>query len=44
MVIGGGNIFLGLQGIAQGMERNTDDYMWMLATVMKAGRRHVKQA
>ena len=36
MVIGGGNIFRGLQGSAQGMERTTDDYMGMLATVMNA--------
>lgn len=34
MVIGGGNIFRGLQGSAQGMERATADYMGMLATVM----------
>ncbi|MFW5678162.1 MAG: UMP kinase, partial [Rhodosalinus sp.] len=31
MVIGGGNIFRGLQGSAQGMERTTADYMGMLA-------------
>ncbi|MBC6437576.1 MAG: UMP kinase [Rhodobacteraceae bacterium] len=36
MVIGGGNIFRGLQGAAQGMERTTADYMGMLATVMNA--------
>ena len=36
MVIGGGNIFRGLQGSAQGMERTTADYMGMLATVMNA--------
>ncbi len=36
MVIGGGNIFRGLQGSAQGMERATADYMGMLATVMNA--------
>ncbi|MEM7709466.1 MAG: UMP kinase [Pseudomonadota bacterium] len=36
MVIGGGNIFRGLQGRAQGMERTTADYMGMLATVMNA--------
>jgi len=35
MVIGGGNIFRGLAGSAQGMERTTADYM-MLATVMNA--------
>ena len=33
LVIGGGNIFRGLQGSAQGMERTTADYMGMLATV-----------
>ena len=34
MVIGGGNIFRGLQGSAQGMERTTADYMGMLATII----------
>ncbi len=36
LVIGGGNIFRGLQGSAAGMERTTADYMGMLATVMNA--------
>ena len=36
MVIGGGNIFRGLQGSAQGMERTTADYMGMIATIMNA--------
>ena len=36
MVIGGGNIFRGLQGSAQGMERTTADYMGMMATIMNA--------
>ncbi len=36
MVIGGGNIFRGLSGAAQGMERASADYMGMLATVMNA--------
>ena len=36
VVIGGGNIFRGLQGAADGMERATADYMGMLATVMNA--------
>ena len=36
IVIGGGNIFRGLQGLAQGVERTTADYMGMLATVMNA--------
>ncbi len=36
LVIGGGNIFRGLSGAAQGMERATADYMGMLATVMNA--------
>lgn len=35
-VVGGGNIFRGLSGAAQGMERATADYMGMLATVMNA--------
>jgi uridylate kinase len=36
LVIGGGNIFRGLQLSAQGIERTTADYMGMLATVMNA--------
>ena len=36
LVIGGGNIFRGLQGSAQGMERTTANYMGMLATVMNS--------
>ncbi|MFL2659937.1 MAG: UMP kinase [Alphaproteobacteria bacterium] len=36
LVIGGGNIFRGLSGAANGMERTTADYMGMLATVMNA--------
>ena len=36
LVIGGGNVFRGLSGSAQGMERTTADYMGMLATVMNA--------
>lgn len=34
IVIGGGNIFRGLTGATQGMDRVTADYMGMLATVM----------
>ena len=36
VVIGGGNIFRGLAGAAQGMERATADYMGMLATVINS--------
>ena len=36
LVVGGGNIFRGLQGAAKGMDRATGDYMGMLATVMNA--------
>jgi uridylate kinase len=36
VVIGGGNIFRGLQAAAKGMDRATGDYMGMLATVMNA--------
>lgn len=36
LVIGGGNIFRGISGAAQGLERSTADYMGMLATVMNA--------
>lgn len=34
IVIGGGNIFRGLKGSADGMDRATADYMGMLATVI----------
>lgn len=36
LVVGGGNIFRGLQGAAKGMDRSTADYMGMMATVMNA--------
>lgn len=36
VVVGGGNIFRGLSGAAQGIDRATADYMGMLATVMNA--------
>lgn len=36
LVIGGGNIFRGVSGAAQGMDRSTADYMGMLATVINA--------
>lgn len=36
LVIGGGNIYRGLAGAAEGMDRATGDYMGMLATVMNA--------
>ena len=36
MVIGGGNIFRGLSGAADGMDRASADYMGMLATIMNA--------
>lgn len=36
LVIGGGNIFRGLSGAAQGMDRAAGDHMGMLATVMNA--------
>lgn len=36
LVIGGGNIYRGLSGAAEGLERTTADYMGMLATVMNA--------
>lgn len=35
-VIGGGNIFRGMQAAASGMERATADYMGMLGTIMNA--------
>ncbi len=36
MVVGGGNIFRGLQGNTLGIERQTADYMGMLATVLNS--------
>lgn len=36
LVIGGGNIFRGMAGVARGMDRAQADYMGMLATVMNA--------
>ncbi len=36
LVIGGGNIFRGLKGVGQGLERAQADYMGMMATVMNA--------
>jgi uridylate kinase len=36
IVIGGGNIFRGVSGVAQGMDRTTADHMGMLATVMNS--------
>jgi uridylate kinase len=36
LVIGGGNIFRGLSGAANGIDRATADYMGMLATIMNA--------
>ncbi len=36
IVVGGGNVYRGLAGAAEGMDRATGDYMGMLATVMNA--------
>jgi uridylate kinase len=36
VVIGGGNIFRGVQGVSQGIDRASGDYMGMLATAMNA--------
>ena len=36
IVIGGGNIFRGLQGTSEGMDRVQGDYMGMLATVINS--------
>src|SRR5438876_9764953 len=36
IVVGGGNIFRGLTGSEQGIERATGDYMGMLATIINA--------
>lgn len=34
IIIGGGNIFRGIKGASEGIDRSTSDYMGMLATVM----------
>lgn len=36
VVVGGGNIFRGLEGVSAGTDRTTGDYMGMLATVINA--------
>src|SRR5579862_7309057 len=36
LVVGGGNIFRGIEGANSGMERASADYMGMLATVLNA--------
>jgi uridylate kinase len=36
IVVGGGNIFRGISGAAEGLDRSTADYMGMLATVMNS--------
>jgi uridylate kinase len=36
IVVGGGNIFRGINGAAKGMDRATADYIGMIATVMNA--------
>ena len=36
LIIGGGNIFRGVKGASEGIDRSTSDYMWMLATIMNA--------
>ena len=36
LIIGGGNIFRGIEGASEGIDRSTSDYMGMLATVMNA--------
>ncbi|HXV74526.1 MAG TPA: UMP kinase, partial [Sphingomonadales bacterium] len=36
VVVGGGNIFRGLEAVANGFDRASGDYMGMLATVMNA--------
>ena len=36
LIIGGGNIFSGIKGASEGIDRSTSDYMGMLATVMNA--------
>ena len=33
LIIGGGNIFRGIKGASEGIDRSTSDYMGMLATM-----------
>ena len=41
IVIGGGNIFRGIKGASEGIDRSTSDYMGMLATVMNLSLIHI---
>ena len=36
LIIGGGNIFRGVKGASEGIDRSTSDYMGMLATIINA--------
>ena len=36
LIIGGGNIYRGVEGASEGIDRSTSDYMGMLATVINA--------
>jgi len=36
LIIGGGNIYRGIEGASEGVDRSTSDYMGMLATVINA--------
>ena len=36
LIIGGGNIYRGIKGASEGIDRSTSDYMGMLATVINA--------
>ena len=36
LIIGGGNIYRGIEGSSEGIDRSTSDYMGMLATVINA--------
>ena len=36
IILGGGNIFRGIKGSSEGIDRSTSDYMGMLATIMNA--------
>ena len=36
LIIGGGNIFRGIKGASEGIDRSTSDHMGMLATIMNA--------
>src|SRR5450759_139335 len=43
IVVGGGNIFRGLEASSKGMDRTSADYMGMLATVINLSLIHISE-